>query len=471
VAILRSPGGGVVVDRDMPIRSLDERARLHEARNPMTITNDPHHPQYLDESDVRNEMTRVASVCHGCQQCVDLCPSFPTLFEMIDRHDDHDAGRLTPAEQDRVVDECFHCKLCAVNCPYGPGRHEAPIDFPQLMLRAVAMRRATGQTGARDRATTTVLGHADLVGAIACRLPDAANRVVGARPGSPIRRVLDTMLGVSSRRVVPLFARQRFSTWFDRRPKVRIEQRQARIALFPTCLVEYQQPAIGHDLVKVYEHNGVEVSLADIACCGAPWLFNGDLARFQKAAKCNITALAAEVAKGRDIVVPQPTCAYVLKHDYPLHAPGAEADTVSAHTYDASEYLLKVHRADGTSLDMEFDGDVPTTITYHAPSHLRAQGIGLRSRDLMKLTGARVTLVQASSGVDAMWGWRSENAARSLPVGVALGAAIIGAGGEVVAGDCHLANTVINEQTGRTPLHPIQVVARAYGIAEEEQPR
>ena len=39
---------------------------------------------------------------------------------------------------------------------------------------------------------------------------------------------------------------------------------------------------------------------------------------------------------------------------------------------------------------------------------------------------------------------------------------------EVVAGDCHLANTAITEQTGRVPIHPIQVVARAYGIPTEE---
>ena len=84
----------------------------------MTITYDPKHPKYLDEADVRDELTRVFDMCHGCRLCFKFCTSFPTLFEMIDRHDDHDAGRLTPAQQDQVVDECFQCKLCYVNCPY-----------------------------------------------------------------------------------------------------------------------------------------------------------------------------------------------------------------------------------------------------------------------------------------------------------------------------------------------------------------
>ena len=65
---------------------------------------------------------------------------------------------------------------------------------------------------------------------------------------------------------------------------------------------------------------------------------------------------------------------------------------------------MKVHKGDGTGLDTKFPGDVPETITYHTPCHLRAQNIGLKSRDLMKLTGAKITLVQQCSGIDGMWG-------------------------------------------------------------------
>jgi ferredoxin len=70
----------------------------------MTITYDPKHPKYLDEADVRDELTRAYDICQDCRQCVSLCPSFPTLFSFVDRHDDRDAGRLTPEQQDRVGD-------------------------------------------------------------------------------------------------------------------------------------------------------------------------------------------------------------------------------------------------------------------------------------------------------------------------------------------------------------------------------
>jgi Fe-S oxidoreductase len=221
-------------------------------------------------------------------------------------------------------------------------------------------------------------------------------------------------------------------------------------------------------VVKVYERNGIECRLADTtSCCGAPWLHAGDLERFTKVAADNVKALAASVRKGAEVVVPQPTCGYVLKRDYVDYVGGPDAALVAAHTYDAVEYLMRVHTGDGTNLDTNFTGDIPASVTYHAPCHLRAQSVGLKSRDVMKLTGTKVTIVQQCSGVDGMWGLRAENHERSLPHGRKLGDLVERAGGEAVAGDCHLANGVIVEQTGRVPQHPIQIVARAYGIPPE----
>ena len=434
----------------------------------MTTTYDPHHPKYLDDADVRDELTRVYDLCHGCRLCFKFCSAFPTLFAAIDQHDDQDSAKLTRAEQDQVVDECFQCKLCDINCPYTPAKgHEWALDFPRLMLRADAMRHATDQVPLRKRVTTNVMAHTDLVGKIATTTSTVANATI-AKPGSVMRRAIEATTGVSSQRLLPPFARTRFSTWFKRRPKVRLEKRQGKVALFPTCLVEYQAPAIGQDLVKVYERNGIECTITDgVGCCGAPYLHSGDLDSFTKAATKNVAGLAAFVRAGNDIVVPQPTCSYILKKDYPEYVGGPDAQLVSEHTFDAAEYLIRLHKAEGTSLDTEFTGDVPESVSYHTPCHLRAQNIGLKSRDLMKLTGTTVKLVQQCSGIDGMWGLKADNVELSLPIGRKLAAAITESNGEAVAGDCHLANGVIVEQTGRVPVHPIQLVARAYGIAEE----
>jgi glycerol-3-phosphate dehydrogenase subunit C len=436
----------------------------------MTTTYDPKHPKYLDEADVRDELTRVYDLCHGCRLCFKFCTSFPTLFEMIDRFDDQDAGKLTPAEQDQVVDECFQCKLCYVNCPYIPELHEWALDFPRLMLRADAMRHENGHVSVRQKATNQMLGRTDLLGAVGSLTAPVANKVVSGAEGSIVRRVTAKVTGVSAVRLLPPYAKQRFSTWFKKRTPSssrRDGSSQGSVTVFPTCLVEYQEPQIGHALVRVYERNGIDCENSSAGCCGAPWLHSGDIKQFTKIAEKNVATLADEVRRGTDIVVPQPTCGYVLKKDYVDYVGGADAELVAAHTYDAAEYLVKVHKADGTELDTDFTGEVHETITYHTPCHLRAQNIGFKSRDLMKLTGAKVKLVQQCSGIDGMWGFRAENEEISIPIAKKLGDQITKAGGDVVSGDCHLANTAITEQTGRTPMHPLQVIARAYGIAPE----
>lgn len=437
----------------------------------MTTTYDPFHPKYLDESDLREEMDRVFDICHGCRLCFKYCTAFPLLFEYIDSFDDQDASRMTPDQQDHVVDECFQCKLCYINCPYIPGIHEWAVDFPRLMMRADQTRVAEHGTDLKTKIQNQALARTDLVGKVNVAVAPIANKAI-SKPGSLTRRIMSKTMGIASQRILPPYARERFSRWFTKRTSHEaptVAAPQGRVALFPTCLVEYQAPEVGRDLVRVYERNGIECSLPEgQRCCGAPWLHNGDVAHFVDQARDNIEVLAEAVRQGNDIVVPEPTCGYIIKNDYVDYIGGPDAKLVSEHTYDAAEYLMKVHKGEDTALDTEFTGEVPETVTYHAPCHLRAQNVGLKSRDLMKLTGTKITLVAECAAIDGTWGLREQNYESSRKVAKKMGAAIDKADNEVVAGDCHLANMSIRQETGREAVHPIQVLARAYGIPEED---
>lgn len=424
----------------------------------MTTTYDPRHPAFHDEADMRGELNRVYDLCHGCRLCLSLCPSFPTMFNLIDAKDG-DVASLTAAEQDQVVDECYQCKLCYVKCPYTPP-HEWQLDFPRLMLRAGAARPKS----LKERFTTQALGRTDQTGKVATLAAPLANRALG-HPGSAARQVMDKVVGIAADRLLPPYARTRFTTWFKKRQEPRLSRpHQGSVAVFPTCLIEYQNPAVGQDLVKVYEHNDVRCVLPDgLSCCGAPWLHSAAFDKFRQQASRNVGILADAVRAGNDIVVPQPTCGYVLKRDYSEYLETEDAKLVGANTYDASEYLWRLHKSSG--LDTEFPGDIPATIAYHAPCHLQAQNIGLRSRDLVKLTGAKVTTIMKCSGIDGTWGLRSENYELARKVAQPLRDALLQADAQVVCGDCQLANGAILQETGTVPLHPLQVLARAYGLS------
>lgn len=436
----------------------------------MTTTYDPDHPAYFDETDLRGELTRVYDLCHGCRLCLSLCPSFPTMFNLIDAKDG-DVAALTSQEQDQVVDECYQCKLCYIKCPYIPP-HEWQLDFPRLMLRAEAVKNKTGGT-LRGKLATQALGRTDLLGKVGTASAPVVNAMTG-KPGSFVRKMMDKTVGIASERLLPPYSRVRFSTWFKKRAARgggRLGRgEQAKAAIFPTCMVEYQNPDVGKDLVAVYEHNGVSCQLTDgVDCCGAPWLHSGEFEPFRKQAARNVAALAEVVRQGRDVVVPQPTCGYVLKRDYPEYLGTEDARLVAENTYDAAEYVWRLHKGEETSIDTEFKGELPEKTAYHAPCHLQAQNIGLRSRDLIKLTGTQVILVQKCSGIDGTWGLRSENYELARKVAQPLRDAIERAKPDVVVGDCHLANGAITQETGRKPLHPLQFIARAYGISADEE--
>jgi Fe-S oxidoreductase len=425
---------------------------------------DPLDPIYLDAPAARAERDRTFQVCSDCRICVRLCPSFRSLFEMIDAQEDgaHDVKVLTDAEHGRVVDECYQCKLCYVVCPYTPERQqEWVIDFPRLMLRSLAIRAEEG----RVSRSAQLLARTDVQGTVGSALAPLVNRVnrVGLARG-----VMEKITGVAKNRLLPTYAHVRFSKWFRNRTS-RADVRgsvRSTVALFPTCLVEYQDPAIGKAVVGVYERNRIACELPDgQVCCGMPWLDAGDVTKFREHAEKNVTRLAPAVRAGRDIVVPQPTCAYVLKQEYPDFLGTDDAKLIGEHTFDVSEYLLARHREE--PLDTDWTGTTYATVLWHAACHSRAQQMGPKSKQLMELTGADVTMVERCSAIDGTWGLRAENQVMAQRVAKPLMDKVRESDAELVAGDCHLANTAITEDAGRAPVHPMQVLARAYGLEDD----
>jgi glycerol-3-phosphate dehydrogenase subunit C len=422
----------------------------------------PLDPTYLDPAAARAERDRTFQACSDCRICVRLCPSFRSLFEMVDANDNgaDDVKVLTDREHERVVDECYQCKLCYVVCPYVPEREqELVIDFPRLMLRSLAIQEKEGKVSGSAK----LLARTDLQGKVATTFAPIVNTMshVGAA-----RAVMEKVTGIAKDRLLPTYAHVRFTKWFRGRGGAPVEEPRATVSLFPTCLVEYQDPSIGKAVVGVYERNRIACEVPEgQVCCGMPWLDAGAIDKFREHAEKNVARLAPSVRAGHDIVVPQPTCAYVLKREYPDFLGTDDAKLVGEHTFDTSEYLLARHKED--PIDTQFDGTTYDTILWQAACHYRAQQIGPKSKQLMELTGAQVTMVERCSAIDGTWGLRAENLEMAKRVAKPLMDRVRESEDQLVAGDCHLANTAIKEATDKTPSHPMQVVARAYGLDEQ----
>jgi glycerol-3-phosphate dehydrogenase subunit C len=422
-------------------------------------------PEFWDLRAVDKELRRVYDICGGCRRCLPLCPSFKVLFDRMDVEAvDGDVDKLPAADIKEVVDLCYQCKLCFNHCPYTPP-HRWEVDFPRLMLRARAAQVRQSGVSLQDR----MLGNADLVGKLGTLAAPLSNWV---NELAVHRAFMQAIAGIHKQRNLPKFARPTFSSWFKgrRAPGAAAKALAAggasparKVALFATCSVEYYETPTGRAAVNVLEKNGVDVSLPPQRCCGMPYLDGGAVDEAKALIRDNVASLAAAVREGREIVVPGPTCSYMLKQEYPWLDGSADAKLVAANTRDIFEYLAKLHAAG--ELDTNFTKPVGA-VTYHVPCHLRAQNIGHKSADVLRaIPGASVDVVEKCSAVDGTWGFKKEYYELSMKLAKPLFDAVA-TGAPVAATDCPLAALQIEQGTGKKPKHPVEVLAAAYGVEE-----
>jgi Fe-S oxidoreductase len=166
------------------------------------------------------------------------------------------------------------------------------------------------------------------------------------------------------------------------------------------------------------------------------------------------------------VIVPQPTCSYVLKREYPMLAPGEAAHKVAGATRDLFEYLAMRHR-DGT-LSTDFRGRGPGKVAYQIPCHLRAQNIGFKTQDVLQLIpGTKVRVVERCTAMDGTWGMKKENYELSLGFARKVAAEMESSAPDTFATDCSLSALQIEAVRGEKPRHPTRLLREAYGLPEE----
>ena len=417
----------------------------------------PTEPVYWDSAGLDKELERVYDICHGCRLCFNLCPSFPALFGAVDRHGG-DVRGLTREESWKVVDLCYGCKLCEVKCPYTPrDGHEFQLDFPRLMTRARAVRARAHGLGLREK----LLGNPDLLGKMGSAAPALANWGCRRR----LQRIMmEKLLGIHRDKLLPDFAGETFDAWLEKNPlPPPPDKPAAKVALFPTCFVNYYNPGPGKAAVAVLAKNRCEIRCPKQNCCGMPALDGGDVEFARKQARSNVESMLPLVRQGCKVAAINPTCSLMMRMEYPALLEGDEVREFSAAVVDPHEILWQLKQEGTLSRDFR---TTPGKIAYHVPCHLKAQAIGFRSRDLMRIIpGASIATVDACTAHDGTWAMKTEYFELSMKTGEKAFSGMRDADARVMATDCPLAAVQIQQATGTRPIHPLEVLARAYDEA------
>lgn len=423
---------------------------------------------YYDLEAVEKEMERVFDICHGCRRCFNLCDSFPRLFDMVDESPTGELDGVDKADYAKVADACTLCDMCFLTkCPYVPP-HEFDLDFPHLILRyRAAKRKAQGGDFVREQ-----LGRTDRNGKLAKPVAGLANWAT-ARENTPLRKLLEAVAGIDAEVELPTYhaktAEDRLAVSTPPDPAgPAFGQRKA--ALYATCFVDYNTPDTATAAVQVLARQGVETRLVYPECCGMPQLEAGDPADVAHKAERVAQAFAPWIAQGYDVVALTASCGLMMKFEWPLLLPeNAAVKALAAATRDISEYVVDIARTTGLAPGLSA---VPGGVTVHHACHARAQNMGAKSAEMLRLIpDTKVELVERCSGHGGTFGVMKETFPLAKKVGKPAAKLVAQKGSAELCSDCplackHLGQLLTAETAGATQprqSHPIEILARAYG--------
>ncbi|WP_370869677.1 DUF3501 family protein [Nitrosomonas sp.] len=428
-------------------------------------------PDFYNEASLNQEMERVFDICQGCRRCVNLCTAFPRLFDLIDESATGELDSVNKNQFWEVVDRCYLCDMCFMTkCPYVPP-HEWNIDFPHLMLRAKAAKYKSKGAGFRDK----LLSSTDLMGKLAT-IPVVVQTVNTINKTPVTRKIMDSMLGIHADRKLPEYTANKFrenATPNDTFPVKNGARTPGKVAIYATCYINYNEPGIGHDLLKILEHNEIPACLVEKeACCGMPKLELGDLEAVEKLKNENIPHLLKLAQAGYAILSAVPSCTLMYKQELPLLFPDDEAvQAVAAAMFDPFEYLAL--RNQDNLLKTDFKTPLGN-VAYHIPCHQRVQNIGKKTRDILQLIpDTTINVVERCSGHDGTWGVKSEHFADSMKIGRPVFKQMAASDPDYISSDCAIAARHIEQGIGESKaqkLHPLTLLHMAYGIDTGLQP-
>jgi glycerol-3-phosphate dehydrogenase subunit C len=426
--------------------------------------------EYYDLEKVHAELQRQFDVCHTCRRCFNLCDSFPRMFDAIDEGPTGEIDGIGPKEHAHVAEACTLCDMCFLTkCPYVPP-HPFDIDIPHLILRYRAAKRREGhREWIREQ-----LGETDRNGKLAKPVAPIANWAT-ARRNTPLRKLLEAIARIDAEAELP--------TWHSRTAQDRLKAvippnpqgpafGRRKVAIYATCYVDYNKPDTAVAAARVLALQGCEVRLVYPECCRMPQLEAGDLETTAGAAERVAKVFAPLVDDGWDVVALTASCGLMMKFEWPLMLPdNAEVARLSRATRDIAQYVVELAKAHGLTPGLK---SVEGGVTVHHACHARAQNMGAKSAEMLKLIpDTKVDVIERCSGHGGTFGVMKATHQVARKVGRPAARQIVSKANDTLCSDCPLACKHLGQLTaegaaeaGPAPAqaHPIEIFARAYGV-------
>ncbi|MBM23478.1 MAG: Fe-S oxidoreductase [Gammaproteobacteria bacterium] len=412
-----------------------------------------------------DELKRVFDICSGCRRCFNLCDAFPKLFDLVDETSTGDINSVDEEKFWQVIDNCYLCDTCfKTKCPYVPP-HEFNIDFPNLMLRAKALKFKNQGATVREK----ILSNPERLGSLA-GIPVIAEAVNATNNSKFGRVIVEKTLGVDRNAPRPTFhrkaTRKKLSNYSKDNQSAKKNSKSPGVVLFLTCYGNNNNPEIVEDTIACFEQNNIPIVFASTEkCCGMPKLELGDIKSVEAAKNINIPQLHSWVVDGWKITSPIPSCVLMFKQELPsLFPQEREVQAVASAFVDPFDYLYQLSK-DG-NLNKDFKSSLGA-VFYQVPCHLRVQSIGLKTRDILEMIpDTKVTPMERCSGHNGTYGVKKEYRQSSVKIGKPVVRKMDEFEYDQFTSDCPMSGAQLETLSTKEIkyIHPMTLLRRAYEI-------
>lgn len=389
--------------------------------------------------------------CIKCTVCTVYCPvaAVNPLYPGP-KQSGPDGERLRlkrPEFYDEALKYCLNCKRCEVACP-------SNVRIGDI-IQSARIKFSKKKPGLREFA----LANTDLVGSISTTVAPVVNATVGSKP---VKAMMDAVLKIDHRRTFPKYSQGTFEGWMKK-------QREAQsafpkqVSFFHGCYVNYNNPALGKDFVKIMNALGIGVQLLEKEkCCGVALISNGFINQAKRQAKVNVASIRkASGEQGMPVLATSSTCTFTLRDEYP-HLLGIDNADVRDKIELATRYIYRLLKSGDVKL--RFREDAPKIrVAYHTPCHMEKLGWSYYSIELLKMIpSVELTVLDSQCcGIAGTYGFKKENYATSQAIGESLFRKIEASGCDIVATDCETCKWQIEMSAAKKVEHPLSILASA----------
>lgn len=404
------------------------------------------------EYQVKNISPNNLEQCIKCTICTVYCPVLavnPDYPGPKQAGPDGERYRLkNPEFYDAALKYCLNCKRCEVACP-------SNVKIGDI-IQTARLKYDKRPVSLRDR----MLASTDFMGKMATSMSFIVNPVLKL----PVTKAaMDMTLGIDRHRNFPTYSSSTFESWMRRKAPDQTHYAN-QLSYFHGCFVNYNNPSLGRDFVKLMNAIGYGVNLLEKErCCGVAKIANKMVDEARRDARLNIASMRKSVGEGRPVIATSSTCVFTIRDEYP-HLLDVENADIRDNILLATAFLNRL--VDEGQVKLVFRKDYRKRITYHTPCHMQKLGWAIHSISLLRsIPGLTLVPLESSCcGIAGTYGFKKENYAYSQAIGRELFDRILEAGVDLVATDCETCKWQIEMSTGVKVENPVTILAEALDV-------